>query len=113
MHPTLEVKTSLSSWEKPKFEFMGFLLFSLCFHAVQVPNCMTTSTISHACEKTPSLDHGGDFAIWESDFEPSSSHFGKKLTSSIQMMWRFNNLLRVPSWKMTSGQQYYGCLLDL
>jgi len=36
---------------------------------VQVPNCMTPSIISHACEKIPSLDHGGDFAIWEVDFK--------------------------------------------
>ncbi len=47
---------------------MGFLLFSLCFHVVQVPNCMTASTIAHACGKIPSLDHGKDFAIWEANF---------------------------------------------
>jgi len=41
-------------------------------------------------------------------FEPLGFHFGNKLTSSIQMMWKFNNLLKVPSWKMTSGQHYYG-----
>jgi hypothetical protein len=28
-----------------------------------------TPIISHACEKIPSLDHGGDFAIWEADFK--------------------------------------------
>jgi hypothetical protein len=55
----LKSGTTLSSWEKPKFEFMGFLLFSLCFHVVWVPNCMIASTIAHACEKVPSLDHGG------------------------------------------------------
>ncbi len=64
----LKSRTTLLSWEKPKFEFMWFLLFSLCFHAVQVPNCMTTSTIAHTCEKIPSLNHGRDFAIWEVDF---------------------------------------------
>ncbi len=64
----LKSGTTLSSWEKPKFECMGFLLFNLCFHAVQALNCMTTSTIAHACEKIPSLNHGGDFAIWEADF---------------------------------------------
>ncbi len=47
---------------------MGFLLFSLCFHVVWVPNCMIASTIAHACGKTPSLDHGGDFAVWEANF---------------------------------------------
>ncbi len=42
---------------------MGFLLFNLCFHVVQVPNCMIASTIAHACEKNPSLDHRRNFAI--------------------------------------------------
>jgi hypothetical protein len=48
---------------------MGFLLFSLCFHAVQVPNGTIASTIAHACGKIPSLDHGEDFAIWEAEFK--------------------------------------------
>jgi hypothetical protein len=47
----LKSRTTLSSWEKPKFEFMGFLLFSLCFCPVWVPNCIIASTIAHACEK--------------------------------------------------------------
>ncbi len=64
----MKLGTTLSSWEKPKIEFMGFLLFSLCFHVVWVPNCMTASTIAHACGKIPSVYHGGDFAIWEADF---------------------------------------------
>ncbi len=64
----LKSRTTLSSWEKPNFGFMGFLLFSLGFHVVRVPNCMTTLTIAHACWKIPSLDHGGDFVIWEDNF---------------------------------------------
>jgi hypothetical protein len=48
MHPTLEVENNIVIMGKLKFEFMGLLLFSLCFHVVRVPNCMTTSTIAHA-----------------------------------------------------------------
>jgi len=59
MHPTLEVENNIVIMGKLKFEFMGLLLFSLCFHVVRVPNCMTTSTIAHAW---------GDFAIWEANF---------------------------------------------
>ncbi len=29
---------------------------------------MIASTIAHACGKTPLLDHGRDFAIWEANF---------------------------------------------
>ncbi len=90
---------------------MGFLLFSLCFHVVWVPNYMTTSTIAHACGKIPSLDHGGDFIIWEVDF--------KDLKFSL---WQEINKLRVNDveipqlvkssimWKMTSGQDYFRCI---
>jgi hypothetical protein len=72
---------------------------------------MTTSTIAHACGKIPSLDHGGDFIIWEVDF--------KDLKFSL---WQEINKLRVNDveipqlvkssimWKMTSGQDYFRCI---
>jgi hypothetical protein len=65
----LKSRTTLSLWEKPKFEFMEFLLFSLCFNVVWVPNCMTASTIVHACGKIHSFEHGGDFIICEVDLK--------------------------------------------
>jgi hypothetical protein len=91
---------------------MEFLLFNLCFHAVQVPNSMIASTIAHACGKFLHLTMERILLYRRLVLEPLSSHFGNKLTSSIQMMWRFNNLLKVPLWKMTSGQHYSRCLLD-
>jgi len=69
MQPTLEIKNNIVIVGKPKLEFMGFLLFKLCFHVVWVPNCMIASTIVDARGKIPSFEHGGDFIICEVDLK--------------------------------------------
>jgi hypothetical protein len=92
----LKSRTTLSLWEKPKFEFMGFLLFSLCFHVVWVPNCMIASTIVHACGKIPSFEHEGDFIICEVDLK--AFKLNKLCTNDVEIQLARSSIMEDDKW---------------